>query len=136
MSFFGTCIVYRRFVIDFTKSIRPLNALIKKEVSRNLPPPSVEAEDGFEDLRDPLVHPPIWALPGAGRELTLDVDASAHQLACTLLQQDDDGKQHPLGHQGRTLAPAERNLTGAPYHKRGRVLPTQAPRCATPLPTG
>lgn len=106
-SFLGMCNLYRRIVLDFTKRARALNALTQKEVPPDLPPRSAESQAAFEDLRDALVHPPILALPKAGRELTLDVYASSHQLSCTLLQDDDEGKPQQLGYWRRSIEAAE-----------------------------
>lgn len=110
-SFLGMCNVYRRFVQDFTKRARRLNALTKKDVPPDLPPPSPEEQASFEDLRGALVNSLILALPKVGRHLTLDVDASAYQLGCTLLQEDENGKHQPLGSWSRGLLPAELNYS-------------------------
>lgn len=90
--FLGMSNVYRRFVLDFTQRARPLKDHTEKEFPPNLPPPTPEEQAAFEDLRDALIHPPILTLPKAGRELTLDVGASAYQLGCNLLQADDISK--------------------------------------------
>jgi len=54
-SFLGMCNVYRRFVKDFAKRAKPLNALTRAEIPPDLPPPTDVAVAAFEDLRNALV---------------------------------------------------------------------------------
>lgn len=59
--FLGMCNFIRRFVLDFTKRARPLNAKTKKKIPPDLPPSAEEPQKTLEDLRDAHVHPPILA---------------------------------------------------------------------------
>lgn len=110
-SFLGMCNVYRRFVKDFAKRARPLNAMTKAEVPPDLPKPTDSALAAFEDLRHALLTPPVLALPQAGRDLVVDVDACADQLGFTLLQREGDDALHPIGYWSRGLSHAERNYS-------------------------
>ena len=76
-SFLGMCNVYRRFVKDFAKRGKPLNALTRAEIPPELPQPTDVAFAAFEDLRNALLCPPVLALPKANRKLVVDVDACA-----------------------------------------------------------
>ena len=52
----------------------------------------------FEELKNGMVSPPVLALPRLGKPYVIDTDASAYQLGCTLLQQQDEpGSWHPVG---------------------------------------
>jgi len=87
-SFLGMCNVYRLFVKDFAKRAKPLNALTRAEVPPDLPTPTDAQTASFEDLRNALLCPPVFALPKANRKLVVDVDACADQVGCTLLQKE------------------------------------------------
>jgi RNase H-like domain found in reverse transcriptase len=60
---------------------------------------------------DALRNPPILALPRIEGTLTLDTDASDHQLGCCLLQSQPDGSQRPLGYWSRGFKSAEKNYS-------------------------
>jgi len=108
-SFLGMCNVYRRFVKDFAKRAKPLNAMTRAEVPPDLPKPTDAALAAFDDLRQALLAPPILALPKAKGQMIVDVDACADQLGCTLLQEQPDGTRLPVGYWSRGLSPAEKN---------------------------
>jgi len=96
-SFLGMCNVNRRFVKDFAKRAKPLNALTRAEISPDLPPPTDVAIAAFEDLRNAPLCPPVLALPKANRKLVVDIDACADQVGCTLLQEKPGELLHPVG---------------------------------------
>jgi len=110
-SFLGMCNVYRRFVQDFAKRAKPLNALTRAEIPPDLPPPTDVAIAAFEDLRNALLCPPVLALPQANRKLVVDVDACADQVGCTLLQEEPGELLHPVGYRSRGLTAAEQNYS-------------------------
>ena len=110
-SFLGMCNVYRRFVKDFAKRAKPLNAMTSAEVPPDLPKPTDAALAAFDDLRQALLAPPILALPKAKGQMIVDVDACADQLGCTLLQEQPDGTRLPVGYWTRGLSPAEKNYS-------------------------
>jgi len=97
-SFLGMCNVYRRFVKDFAKRAKPLNALTRAEIPPDLPPPTDVAIAAFEDLRNALLCPPVLASPKANQKLVVDVDACDDQVGCTLLQQEPGELLHPVGY--------------------------------------
>jgi len=100
-NFLGMCNVYRRFVKDFAKRAKPLNALTRAEIPPDLPQPTDVAIAAFEDLRNALLCPPVLALPKANRKLVVDVDACADQVGCTLLQEEPGKLLHPVGYWSR-----------------------------------
>jgi len=86
-SFLGVCNVYRRFHKDFAQRAKPLNALKSSDIPPDLPTPTDAAVATFEDLRSALLCPPVLASPNANRKFVVVVDACAHQVGCTLLQE-------------------------------------------------
>jgi len=110
-SFLGMCNVYRRFVKDFAKRSKPLNAMTRAEVPPDLPKPTDAALAAFEDLRQALLKPPILSLPKANGKTVVDVDACADQLGCTLLQEQPDCNKLAVGYWSRGLSSAEQNYS-------------------------
>jgi len=110
-SFFGMCNVYRRFVKDFAKRAKPLNALTRAEIPPDLPPPTDEAIAAFEDLRNTLLCPPVLAFSKANRRLVVDVVACAEKVCCTLLQEKPGELLHPVGYWIRGLTAAVQNFS-------------------------
>ena len=74
-SFLGMCTVNRRFVKDFAKRGKPLNALTRAEFPPDLPPPTDVAIAAFEYLRNALLCSPVLILQKANRKLVVDNDA-------------------------------------------------------------
>jgi len=105
------CNVYRRFVKDFAKRGKPLNALTRAEIPPDLPPPMDVAIAAFEHLRNALLCPTVRALRKADRKLVVDVDACADQVGCTLLQEEPGELLHPVGYRSRGLTAAEQNYS-------------------------
>jgi len=73
-------------------------------------PPTSEEVKAFEQLKDVLLSPPVLRLPHPEKPYVLDVDASAGQLGCTLLQEHEK-VLHPVGYWSKTLTPAQRNYS-------------------------
>jgi len=107
-SFLGMCNVYRRFVKDFAKRAKPLNAMTRVEIPPDLPKPTDASLAASDDLRQALLAQPILALPKAKRQMIVDVDACDDQLGCTFLQEQPDGTRLPVGYWIRGLSPAEK----------------------------
>jgi len=100
--------VYRRFVKDFAKRAKPLNAMTRAEVPPELPKPADAALATFDDLRQALLAPRILALPKAKGQMIVHVDDCADQLGCTLLQEQPDGTRLPVGYWSRGLSSVEK----------------------------
>jgi len=110
-SFLGMCNLDRRFVKDFSKRAKPLNALNRAEIPLDLPPPTDVAIAAFEDICNALLCPPVSALLKANRKLVVVVDACADQVGCTLLQEEPGDLLHPVGYWSRGLTAAEQNYS-------------------------
>ena len=110
-SFLGACNVYRRFVKDFSKIARPMTDMTRKDARPDYENPTEAQRTAFETLKSKLVSPPILCLPKLGKRYILDTDASAYQLGCVLLQEQDDNEFRPVGYWSYSLNPAERNYS-------------------------
>ena len=98
-SFLGACNVYRCIVKGFAKIARPLTDMTRKDADPDYDNPTAAQVQAFEDLKSRMIAPPILALPRYGRPYTIDTDASAYQLGCTLLQEHDGTNDwRPVGY--------------------------------------
>ena len=96
---------YRRFILDFSKIVRPLTELLAKDV------PFVFSDDylhAFENLKQafiskPIIQPPDWSLP-----FELMCDGSDHTVGAVLGQRKD-GKLHAIFYASKTLNEAHVN---------------------------
>ena len=107
----GICNVYRRFVKDFAKRAKPLNALTGAEFPPDLPTPTDAAVAAIEVLRNALLCAPILASPKSNRKLVVDVDARADQAGGTLLQEEPGELLHPAWYWSRGLTAGEQSYS-------------------------
>ena len=110
-SFLGACNVYRRFVPNFSHVAAPLNKLLQKGQSSNIPELTPEQKEAFNLLKASLVEPPVLQLPDPDKALSIDADASNYQAGCALFQSGEDGMRHPIGFWSRSLTKEERNYS-------------------------
>lgn len=104
------CDVYRRFVPGFAKVAAPHAGMLKKRTPSQFFDLLEEQFGAYRNLTDHLVSPPIFALPRANKPCILDTDASATQVGCALLQEQDSLKDYrPIGYWSRSITKAERD---------------------------
>jgi hypothetical protein len=82
-SFLGLSGYYRRFVKDFSKLVKPMTQLLKKE-SKFIWSEACEAD--FQELKVRLTSAPVLALPNDGVKFDVYCDASKNGLGCVLMQ--------------------------------------------------
>ena len=104
--FLGLTLYYRKFVQGFAKLAQPLHHLTKKDVEFRW---SSEYQVSFECLKQKLCSAPVIAFPNFERDFVLETDASIQGIAAVLVQQQEDGKLHPVAYASRALNPAEKN---------------------------
>jgi len=95
-SFVGMCNVLRRLVPNFERMAAPLTDLMKSTAPVMVPPATPLQQQAFDRLKEALTTPPVLALPRRGRKYVLDVDACGTKVGAALLQEQDDGKLHPV----------------------------------------
>ena len=104
-SFLGLAGYYRKFVLGFATTVRPLTRLTGKEVRFEW---TEVCEEGFKQLNDILTRAPILVLPKPGVPFVVYTDASGVGVGCVLMQD------------GRVIAYASRQLreheTNYPTH--------------------
>lgn len=119
--FLGLATYYRRFIHDFAKICVPLHELLKESDStlrkqRFRPIIWTEAcESAFRKIKDLLASAPVLKQPDRDKAYVIETDASEWALGMVLLQEDEEGKLHPVAYDGRKLHGAELNY---PVHEK------------------
>ena len=99
--FLGLVGYYHRFVPDFSKIVKPLTELTKRDE------PYVwteEREEAFQILKQKLVTAPMLVQPDITKPFEVYCDASNIGLGCVLMQEG-----HVIAYASRQLKPSEMN---------------------------
>ncbi|WVZ81083.1 hypothetical protein U9M48_028505 [Paspalum notatum var. saurae] len=94
-SFLGLAGYYHRFIKDFSKTVKPMTSLTKKNVKYVW---SSNCEEAFQMLKKLLTFAPVLAQPDVTKPFDVYCDASGNGLGCVLMQE------------GRVIAYASRQL--------------------------
>src|SRR3989440_12749140 len=98
---------YRKFIKDFSRIARPMNALLKKDI------PYVWTEKqqtAFDQLRQMLVQALVLSYPDFTKLFTIYTDASGIGLGA-VLSQEQDRKERVISYASRSLNNTEKNYT-------------------------
>ena len=98
--FLGFANFYRRFIKDYSKTVRALNNLTKKDH------PFVwneACELAFQGLKDKIVSAPVLRHFDHSRQAILETDSSDWVTGGVLSQYDDDGVLHPVAFFSKSL---------------------------------
>ena len=106
-SFLGLVGYYRKFIRDFAKISRPLDALRKTDKFEWTP----EAEISFEELRGKLTSDDLLVYPRFNWPFLVTCDASNTALGGVVSQLDDENRERPITFCSRALKGAERNYS-------------------------
>ena len=104
--FIGFANFYRRFIQDFSKIVKPLISLTRKEV------PFAWTEDctkAFQDLKQAMTKAPVLRHFDPNRQAILETDASDLVTGEILSQYDNEGVLHPVAFYNKSMIPAECN---------------------------
>jgi hypothetical protein len=94
-SFLGLAGYYCRFILDFSKLVKPITSLLKNGTKFNWSSRCIES---FEQLKMLLTTAPVLAQPDIEKPFDVYCDASGNGLGCVLMQE------------GRVIAYASRQL--------------------------
>jgi hypothetical protein len=94
-SFLGLAGYYRRFILDFSKIVKPITGLLKNDTKFDW---SSKCNMTFEQLKVLLTTAPVLAQPDVEKPFDVYCDASGSGLGCVLMQE------------GRVIAYASRQL--------------------------
>ena len=110
--FIGAVGYFRRFIKNFSHITRPLDDLTSCENSKlknhpvTLTPATLEA---FETLKEKCMTAPVLAFADLEKPFVLETDASGIDLGAVLLQEQEDGKLHPVAYASRALHGSQKN---------------------------
>jgi hypothetical protein len=100
-SFLGLAGYYRRFIPDFSRIVKPITELLKKEAKFVW---GQKCEDAFHALRQHLTTAPVLAQPDNSKPFNVYCDASGTGLGCVLMQDN-----RVIAYASRALMPHEQN---------------------------
>ena len=122
-SFIGLASYYCRFIPNFAKWSKPLNALIvppahqakvcRGEMKKSKLTEFVwskECQEGFDALKHALTTAPVLAYPDYTQPFILETDASLKGLGAVLSQKGKDGEVRIIAYASRSLRPSERSM--------------------------
>lgn len=110
-SFLGLANFYRRFIKDFSHITRPITALLAKDTPFDW---NADCAKAFSTLKTAFTTAPVLRIFCPGLPLRVTTDASGSALGA-VLEQNFDGKWHPIAFESRKLSPAEKNY---PTHEQ------------------
>jgi hypothetical protein len=83
-SFLGLAGYYHRFILDFSKIVKPITSVLKNDTKFNW---SSRCNKAFEQLRVLLTTAPVLAQPDIEKPFDVYYDASGSGLGCVLMQE-------------------------------------------------
>jgi hypothetical protein len=83
-SFLGLAGYYRRFIQDFSKIVKPMTKLLKKNKNFEW---TKECRASFQELKKRLTSAPVLVLPDLTKKFDIYCDASRQGLGCVLMQE-------------------------------------------------
>ena len=104
--FLGLTSYYRRFIKSFAKTAQPLHALTRKGAQFEW---SDQCQAAFDTLKYLLISAPVLLYPNFNKGFKLETDASIKGLGAVLIQDQADGRAHPVAYASRALSPQEKN---------------------------
>ena len=106
--FLGCFGYYRRFLKNFASIVAPLTDLLKKDRKFEW---SNVCEESFENAKNVLVSYPVMLAPNFSKPFVLATDASNLGAGAVLLQEDDQGVEHPVCYYSKKFSPAQKNYS-------------------------
>ena len=114
--FIGAMGSFRCFIKNFSHIARPLDDLSSCENSKlknhpiTLTPSALEA---FKTLKKKCMTVPVLAFMDLEKPFILETDASEIGLGTVLLQEQEDGRLHPVAYASRTLHGSQKNYNSS-----------------------
>ncbi|GFY58813.1 retrovirus-related Pol polyprotein from transposon 17.6 [Trichonephila inaurata madagascariensis] len=103
-SFLGLTGYFRKFIPEYSKIVKPLSDLLRKDNSFVFEQPQIEA---FGKLKEILTSNPVLHIFKLGKKTELHTDASQQGYGAVLLQEADDGRLHPVNYLSKKTNAAE-----------------------------
>lgn len=107
-AFLGLCNYYRKFADSYSKTVLPLQALLKKNVKWNWTP---VVQQAFDTTKDLFLKTVILHHPDSSKPYFIQTDSSNFAIGGVLYQENDQGDQLPIAFVSRSLRGPELNYT-------------------------
>jgi hypothetical protein len=98
----------RRFVPNFVERIKPLSALLKKDVVFRW---DDKTNKSFKDIKYAISQAPVLISPYFSRDFIIFSFASQDTIAGFLMQKDVDDYEHPVDFMSKVLRDSELNYS-------------------------
>ena len=108
MGFLGMAGYYRKFCNNFSVIAEPLTNLLGKRVKFIW---TDNCQKSFEKLKAILKSAPVLLAPRFNKEFKLAIDASDVGAGSVLLQEDDNGVDHPVCYYSKKFNKHQRNYS-------------------------
>lgn len=102
--FLGTVGYYRRYISNFAELALPLTDLLKKGKSFAW---TQNCQQSFQSLKNVLCSHPILKAPDFSSPFKISCDASDQAAGSVLLQEDDQGIDHPVAYYSKKFSPPQ-----------------------------
>ncbi|GET67413.1 retroviral-like aspartic protease 1 [Rhizophagus irregularis DAOM 181602=DAOM 197198] len=101
----GLCSYYRKFVKGYSKIVKPIMELTRKNVPFMW---TDKQQEALEELKEKLINYPILQHPNFEKEFILITDASGEGLGAILEQLDENKREIVISYASRSLVNAEK----------------------------
>lgn len=108
MRFLGMASFYRKFCKNFSCVAAPLTELLKKDQKYVW---GRDQQHAFDSLKKLLTNEPVLSAPDFSRPFKLATDASDVGVGAVLIQEDDQGIEHPVSYYSRKFNNSQRNYS-------------------------
>ena len=122
MRFLGMAGYYRKFCRDFAALCEPLTNLLRKNVMFVW---SDLCQRAFDRVKMLLMSAPVLVMPDFKKPFILTIDASDFGVGAVLLQEDENGIDHPIGYFSHKLSASQRNYSTSEKETLALVLALQ-----------
>ncbi|GBC27058.2 enzymatic polyprotein, putative [Rhizophagus irregularis DAOM 181602=DAOM 197198] len=99
-SILGLCTYYRKFIKDFSKIVKPITSLLRKDEKFEW---GIKQHEALEILKRKLTEEPVLRQPDWLRKFILITDASGIGLGAVLAQKDDKGQEYVIEYASKSL---------------------------------
>ena len=105
-SFMGTINFVRRFVPDFSQTVKPLQQMVKQNAQFKW---TETEKNAFSKIKTVVAHAPSLKSPDFDKDFIMYTFASDDSLAAVLTQKEEGGDEFPISFMSTVLQGAELN---------------------------
>ena len=103
-SFIGMYTYFSRFIVNYSSKTAPLRLLLKNNAKFTW---GEAQQNSFDELKNDLTNKTTVAYFNPEKECKLWIDASNYAIGAILLQENNNGQEHPISYISRSLTETE-----------------------------